>query len=210
MPNKDYYNSLGIPKTASQDEIKKAYRKSAMQYHPDRAGKSAEAKFKEVNEAYQVLSDPQKRAAYDRFGEAGVNGAGGAGGFGGSQQGGFSQGGFGQGGFDFSGFGGGGGLGSIFEDLFEGAFSQVQAEISISIPQAVLGDEIIFQTQQGDKLKLRIPPGVHDGSQFRFRAKGAQTRRGRGDLLISVHIEIPRRLSREERRLYEELKKIER
>ncbi|MDO8512930.1 MAG: DnaJ domain-containing protein [bacterium] len=206
--DRDYYEILGITKSASADEIKKAYRKMAMQHHPDRAGKSAEGRFKEVNEAYQVLSDPQKRAAYDQFGKAGV-GAGSPGGFGGGfSQGGYS-GGFNQGGFDFSGFSGGG-LGSIFEDLFEGAFSNVQAEINISIPQAVLGDEIHFQTQHGDKLKLRIPPGMHDGAQFRFRGKGAQTRRGRGDLVISVHIQTPRHLTRDQRRLYEELKHLER
>ncbi len=207
---KDYYEVLGISKSASDEEIKKAYRKMAMKYHPDRAGKSAEAQFKEVNEAYQALSDPQKRAAYDQFGHAGV-GQGGAGGFGGGGfggggfQGGFGQ---GQGGFDFSGFGGGG-LGSIFEDLFEGAFANIQAEIAISISQAVLGDEIHFQTQQGDKLKLKIPAGVNDGAQFRFRGKGTQTRRGRGDLVISVRIEIPRHLSREQKRLWEELRKLD-
>lgn len=215
--NRDYYDILGLSKSASLDDIKKAYRKLAMQYHPDRAGKSAEGKFKEVNEAYQILSDPQKRAAYDQFGHAGVGqGTGGFGGGAGGFGGGFGQGGFagqqGAGGFDFSGFSGfgGGGLGSIFEDLFEGAFSNVQAEVAISIPQAVLGDEIHFQTQQGDKLKLKIPPGIHDGAQFRFRGKGAQTRRGRGDLIISVRIQIPRKLSREQKHLYEQLKNLDR
>src|SRR6059058_3567326 len=77
----DFYKTLGVENGASDDEIKKAYRKLAMQYHPDRNGgaKEAEEKFKEITEAYDVLRDPQKRAAYDRYGEAGLRGAAGAG-----------------------------------------------------------------------------------------------------------------------------------
>ena len=77
MSKRDYYEALGVPKNASDEEIKKAYRKLAMKYHPDRnqgdAGKDAEAKFKEAKEAYEMLSDPQKRAAYDQYGHAGVD-----------------------------------------------------------------------------------------------------------------------------------------
>ena len=114
MSKKDYYEILGVPKDASDAEIKKAFRKLAIKYHPDKNRddpKAAEEKFKEVNEAYSVLSNKQKRAQYDQFGpDAFQNGAGaggfGQGGFGGF--GGFGQGGFGgQGGFsDFGGFGG--------------------------------------------------------------------------------------------------------
>ncbi|MFL5616691.1 MAG: molecular chaperone DnaJ [Gemmatimonadaceae bacterium] len=77
----DFYNVLGVPRGASDDDIKKAYRKLAMQYHPDRnnGAKDAEEKFKEITEAYDVLRDPQKRAAFDRYGEAGLRGSGGAG-----------------------------------------------------------------------------------------------------------------------------------
>ncbi len=108
MAGKDYYKTLGVEKGASDDDIKKAYRKLVTQYHPDRNKddpKKAEEKFKEVNEAYDVLKDPQKRAAYDRFGEAAFQG-GGAG-----------PGGFGFGGGDFSG-GGFAGFGDMFEDMF--------------------------------------------------------------------------------------------
>src|SRR5947207_5973085 len=75
----DFYSTLGVPRGASDDDIKKAYRKLAMQYHPDRnnGAKDAEEKFKEITEAYDVLRDPQKRAAYDRYGEAGLRGGAG-------------------------------------------------------------------------------------------------------------------------------------
>lgn len=74
--NKDYYSSLGVPKTASEAEIKKAYKKLAMQYHPDRnkGDKKAEGKFKEINEAYQVLGDTEKKKNYDQFGSADFSG----------------------------------------------------------------------------------------------------------------------------------------
>src|SRR6187549_1971667 len=77
----DFYGTLGVAKDATDDDIKKAYRKLAMQYHPDRNGgaKDAEERFKTISEAYEVLRDPQKRAAYDRYGEAGLRGGGGGG-----------------------------------------------------------------------------------------------------------------------------------
>src|SRR5271154_1258903 len=111
MP-KDYYGILGVSKGANEDEIKKAYRKLAHQYHPDKTG-GDDHKFKEINEAYQILSDKNKRAQYDRFGTADPMGGGGPWGAG---QGGF-RGGFG---FDPSQFSDMGDLGDVMESIFEG------------------------------------------------------------------------------------------
>ncbi|MCR4277414.1 MAG: hypothetical protein NUV80_00365 [Candidatus Berkelbacteria bacterium] len=80
--------------------------------------------------------------------------------------------------------------------------------MAISIPQAVLGDTVRFKTNFGDEIELRIPPATQEGQSFRFRGKGQQTRRGRGDLTVVIHIDIPRRLTREQKELYEELKNL--
>ncbi len=141
MANQDYYATLGVAKDASTDDIKKAYRKLAHKYHPDK-GKGDDAKFKEVNEAYQVLSDPAKRQQYDQFGAAGgPNGPGSAGfdpnqGFGGFQ---------GQG-FDFGNMGG---FGDIFEQFFSGGQTtrtrgpargaDLEVQLNLSFEEAVKG-----------------------------------------------------------------------
>lgn len=190
----DYYKLLGVEKSASADEIKRAFRKKAHELHPDKGGDAE--KFKKVNEAYQVLSDPQKRQQYDTFGSAGPQGAG----FGGGA--GFE-------GFDFSNFGGSGfgGFGDIFSDMFASAMANVQAEVQISIPQAVLGDK--FELRVGnEKIMLEVPAGCQDGQQVVFRGMGKAYRSGRGDLTIILRVVVPRRLSRRERELYEELKRL--
>ncbi len=200
MANKDYYDILGVSKGASPEDIKRAYRKMAHEHHPDKGGgKEAETRFKEINEAYQVLSDPQKRSQYDTFGSAS-----------GPQFGGGGYGDFSQGNYDFSqGFGFSGGIGDIFEGLFGQAMSQLQAEMEISIPQAVLGDTLTLSVD-GKPVELRIPPGTADGQSFRMSGKGRAYKGGVGDLIITVRVRVPRHLSREQRELYEKLKTIER
>lgn len=199
---KDYYDLLGVSKNATGEEIKKAYRKMAMKYHPDRGGD--QVKFKEINEAYQVLSNPQKRAGYDQFGSAGTS----SGGFSGTGFGGQGQGNYQNGDFDetFSGFGG---FGDIFESFFGNAFSQVQSELPISISQAILGDKVRFRTQNNEEIELTIPAGTQDGQGFRFTAKGMAYRGGRGDLIVTVRIKMPKKISREERELYQKLRELE-
>jgi molecular chaperone DnaJ len=147
MAKQDYYETLGVSKSASADEIKKAFRKLAVQYHPDKTG-GDDTKFKEVNEAYEVLKDQQKRQRYDQFGHAGVGGNAG----GGSPFDGFDFGGFGGSQnvhFDF----GDGGLGDIFGQFFGGASggsgrasrtrrgSDVETKVTLDFAEAVFGVE---------------------------------------------------------------------
>ena len=206
---KDYYDILGINKSASADEIKRAYRKLALAHHPDRNGGSEnEKKFKEVNEAYQVLSDPKKRQQYDQYGRTfDQNGAGGgAGGFGGFDTSGFE--GFDFGGRGGGGFGFGGGIGDIFEEFFGAQFAQIQAELSVSPAQAVLGDEVKISVG-GENIELKIPAGIQSGTTFRFPGKGKSYKGGKGDLLLTIKIEMPKRISKEEKELWEKLKNVE-
>ena len=145
MSKRDYYEVLGVSKGASDDELKKAFRKAAVKYHPDK-DTGDEAKFKEVNEAYEVLKDKQKRQRYDQFGHAGVGGASGNGaGYGGNPFEGF--GGASSQGFEFN-FGDGG-LGDIFGQFFGGSQStrgpqrgrDVEVEIQLSFEEAIFGVE---------------------------------------------------------------------
>lgn len=176
----DYYEILGVNKTASADEIKKAYRKLALQYHPDRnKTKEGEEKFKEVTKAYEVLSDPQKRQTYDQFGaaafEQGAGGFGGAdgpfGGFGGQggRSGPFTYTTNGQG-FDFD-FGGFSDPFEIFEQFFGGGFSRQARRpvysLTITFDEAINGAEKEISID-GKKQKIKIPPGVDSGTRIRF------------------------------------------
>lgn len=139
MAKRDYYEILGVGKDASADEIKKAFRRAAVEHHPDRGGD--EAKFKEINEAYEVLKDASKRQRYDQFGHAGVGGASGNpfGGFGGQGQNvNFDFGDLGLGDIFSSFFGGGGGGGSPRQARGR----DVEAEVEISFEQAVFGTEV--------------------------------------------------------------------
>ncbi len=191
---KDYYKILGVSRNATAEELKRAYRHLAQKHHPDKGGDPE--RFKEVNEAYQALSDPKKRAAYDQFGTTDFSGFGGPGAgagfddiFGGRRSAGF-----------------GGGLGDIFETFFGQAFSQVQVELRVKLTQALLGDTIRFRTQQGEDVELKLPPGTQDGQAFQFSGKGMPYRGGRGDLLAVVRIEYPRRLTNKQRAIIEQLR----
>lgn len=145
MSKRDFYDILGINRDAADDEIKKAYRKLAMKYHPDRNpdSKEAEEKFKEVKEAYEILSDSQKRAAYDQYGHAGVDPQ--AGGFGGGGGAGF--GGFGDAFADIFGdiFGGGGRSGGGRSNVYRGADLRYNMEISLE------------EAAKGCEKQIRIP-----------------------------------------------------
>lgn len=177
----DFYEVLGVPKTATKDEIKSAYRKMAMKYHPDRnKAPDAEEKFKGINEAYEVLSNEQKRGAYDQYGHAAFDPS--AGGFGGhtySNQSGpnftYSQGGnnpFGDAGFDFGGFNN---PFDIFEQFFGGGFSgQTQRgprlemyKIQLTFLEAANGCEKDVKIK-GENKHIKIPAGVDDGQKIKF------------------------------------------
>ena len=200
---KDYYQALGVTKSATPDEIKKAYRKLALQCHPDRnKGKDAEGKFKEVTKAYEVLSDPQKKQAYDQFGHAAFEQGAGQGPFGGAggpfggfgQQGGpfsytYSTGGDGGAGFDFGGFND---PFEIFEQFFGGGspFGARSARrqaysLTLNFLEAVNGTTKKV-TIDGRSQTIKIPAGVDEGSRIRF-----------GDYDVVVQVSGDKRFQRE-------------
>lgn len=213
MAKRDYYEVLGVSKSASDDEIKKAYRKLAIKYHPDKnpGDKEAEEKFKEATEAYEVLNDKQKRARYDQFGHAGVGGNAGNP-FGGGNP-------FGQdGNFNFNGqsfrfdFGGGapGGLDDILGDLFGfggGARRRramrgqdFETQVIVDFKEAVFGTtREISAPESGKKIKVKIPAGIDDGMAVRLAGKGgAAPKDGEpGDLYVRVRVKPDKVLTRE-------------
>lgn len=207
MAKRDYYEILGISKDASDDEIKKAYRKLAVKYHPDKnpGDKEAEAKFKEVNEAHDVLSDKQKRARYDQFGHAGVGGASGNPFAGGNP--------FGQGGnFNFNGqtfnfdFGGAGGFEDILGSLFGfGGARRARRGADYQTSVTLTFEEAIFGTTKevsanGESMKVKIPAGIDDGMSIRLRGKGGEAPEGgteKGDLYVKVRVKPHKNLTRE-------------
>lgn len=203
----DYYSILGVAKNASQEDVKKAYRKLAIQYHPDKKG-GDEKKFKEINEAYSILGDEKKRNYYDRFGSApGSQGAGGDpfGGFGGFRHGNGSQ--------DFGDiFGGSFDLNDLFEQFFGGAprggfrgsartharnWTTLELEIPLSL--AVLGGTVEVQTQWG-KARIEIPPGTETGESIRWSDTSI-------DIIFVMKVKTPRHISKKARELFEALKK---
>lgn len=183
MSKRDYYEVLGVPKGASDDEIKKAFRKKAIEYHPDKQG-GDEAKFKEVNEAYEVLKDSSKRQRYDQFGHAGVGGNGG-----------------GYGGNPFGGFGGNGqemhfdfgdlGLGDIFGSFFGGGQQRsqrtkrgrdVETTIELTFEQAVFGTDVDLNLTLDDTCSHCKGTTAEPGSEL----KTCETCKGHGQVMTAT------------------------
>jgi curved DNA-binding protein len=217
---KDYYETLGVPKTATEAEIKKAFRKLARVHHPDvvkeRDKKTAEAKFKEINEAYEVLSDPEKRKKYDTLGADWERGGSpqqappnwqdfaqpGAGGRAGGTE--FHFGGTGFSDFFETFFGGRGPEGgSPFGDFNAGgeaggfgapaAGNDVEADIMVTLDEAINGNKRQVSLRRSDTAKaetynIRIPAGVHEGQRIRLAGQGERAGRGgkAGDLYLRV------------------------
>ncbi len=210
MAKKDFYQLLGVSRTATPEEIKKAYRKLAMQFHPDKNqnNKKAEEKFKEIAEANEVLSDEKKRQAYDQFGHAGAEGFAGAGGP------------FGGGSRAHRGAGGSDPFQNIFGDVFGDIFNQTQQRgrggrgenpfgdggrkrhrgsdlkytLTITFEEAALGCEklISFSRQVGAKedrakLSITVPSGVKDGQRLKLSSEGDKPSLGAaGDLFVII------------------------
>ena len=202
MAKRDYYDILGVSRNASDDEIKKAYRKLAIKYHPDKnpGDKEAEAKFKEISEAHEILSDKQKRARYDQFGHAGVGGNAGGGNP------------FAGGNYNFNGqsfnfdFGAGGGLDDILGSIFGFGGGQrrpargtdYRTTVVLNFEEAVFGVTKII-TADGKELKVKIPAGIDDGMSIRLTGKGGAAPKGgtKGDLYVSVRVKPHKHLTRE-------------
>ncbi|MFT5657958.1 MAG: curved DNA-binding protein [Gammaproteobacteria bacterium] len=211
MKYQDYYQILDVPRNAATADIKKAYRKQARRYHPDvNSEASAEEKFKEANEAYEVLKDTEKRQAYDRFGSdwkqgQEFNGGGGGGGFGGGGNSGFSGG-------DFSDF-----FESIFGDAQQGGHGRPRQasakkgddhhlKLDISLEEAYLGGSKTIQFNKKSpnagklsslelkKLKINIPKGVAMGQKIRLSKQGHASAQGgeAGDLYLEMNILLHR------------------
>ena len=214
----DYYKVLGVERDASQEEIKKAYRKLAKKYHPDinRENPQAQERFQEINEANEVLGDPEKRRRYDEHGEhwkhseefeAQQRNAHGFGG--GAQE------------FGFGGFGGFGDFGrsadnrSGFSDFFEQLFGSayragrqqqahdLQTTLQLTLKEAATTHKRILEIN-GEKIAITIPAGIADGQKIRVKGRGGRSNDGtrRGDLYITFHIEPDRRFTREGDDLY--------
>ncbi|MDD5213131.1 MAG: DnaJ domain-containing protein [Candidatus Gracilibacteria bacterium] len=219
MSNKNYYDILGVSKTASEEEIKKAYRKQAMKHHPDRnkGEKTDESKIKEINEAYEVLSDKTKKKQYDTFGSTG-NFSGGAGGFSGYEDifGGASRGGSRQqtGGFDFdlgdifSQFGGGSSkkqkrqTSYDYDDMFsshqtkkEEVNLDLEKTYEVAIFDLILGTKIDVEGADKQKAKLKIPEGTKPGTKFKVKEFGKSLAGKKGNLIVKIEAKMPKHIS---------------
>jgi len=221
----DYYKIMGVPKDTPQNEIKSAYRKRSKQFHPDLHpdDPKAKAKFQMLNEAYAVLSDPDKRAKYDKYGEQWKNAEAyeqsmgkGFDPFGGGSQ---DTDGWTTGGFSFD-FGSGK---SSFSDFFEQLFGNggrkrtsrsnastkdynAYSTVNIDMYTALLGGDIILQTQSS-KLKFKVKECTQNGTKVRLKGKGYQKPDGSyGDLIITYNVKLPTSLSERQKELIQEMR----
>ena len=228
----DYYKILGVDKTIPQKDVKKAYLKRAKQFHPDLHpdDPKAQAKFQALQEAYDVIGDPEKRRKYDQYGEQWKQ-AEQFQGFGGGAGGGNPF-----GGFDFSQFtsGSGGGFSDFFESLFgrkgrEGGgfggfqgFSsggtgygrqartnsgEMNANVTIDLYTALLGGEVMLSLSNGQKVKMKIKPETQPGTKVRLRGKGYDRGDGTfGDLIITYQVKLPTNLSERQKSLLQQMR----
>ena len=226
----DYYKILGVPKDTPQSEIKAAYSKRSKQFHPDLHpdDPKAKAKFQLLNEAYEVLNDPDKRARYDQYGEN-WDKMNPGGGFGDQQGGGDPFGGFNpfsNGGNPFMGgdgstfefnMGGAGGFSDFFTSLFgemagrraqsarqqqhSSAPAESHATIDIDMYTALLGGEVIIESGT-EKLKLRLKPCTQPGSKLRLKGKGG----GGRDLILTINVTLPTSLTPRQQELLIQMK----
>lgn len=218
----DYYKILGVDKNIAQKDVKRAYLKRAKQFHPDLHpdDPKAKAKFQMLNEAYEVINDPEKRKKYDQYGEHwkeadAYNAAGGAGG---SYY--YKGGGSPFEGFDFSGFSqGGGGFSDFFKDLFGTAgrsrggksrmrqnSGEMHANVNIDLYTALLGGEVLLQLSNGSKVKLKVKPETQNGTKARLRGKGYDRGDGTiGDMIITYNVMLPTNLSERQKDLLRQM-----
>ena len=201
--SKDLYEALGLSKSATDDEIKKAYRKLAREHHPDMVKDGdkvvAEKRFKEINEAYKVLSDSQKRKQYDQFGSVGNDFGGFSGGQAGGQRGPFS--------YTYTSNGGNMGFEGIDPfDIFEEVFGfrgfggargpkkgkSLHYELHVEFSDAVKGTEKSINVESG-KVNIKIPAGIRDGIEMKFAQKGMPSQGGgvNGDLFLTIRVQTP-------------------
>lgn len=218
MNYKDYYQLLGVAKTASEKDIKRAYRDLARKYHPDKnpGDNAAEEKFKEINEAYEVLGSPEKRTKYDQLGANYHR---------------FQQGGGNPGNFDYSqwvaqGAGAGGyrmnvedlfgsnaGFSDFFTSIFGGRGAQAQPvtgrniehTVDISLEEAYHGTVRALVRDDGERFNAKIPRGAKTGTRIRLRGKGSPGAAGSGDLYLNVNVKSHPILTREDDNLGLEL-----
>ena len=224
----DYYKILGVDRNIPQKDVRRAFLKRAKQFHPDLHpdDPKAKAKFQALNEAYEVIGDPEKRKKYDQYGQNwkeadAFNQAGGNAGGGTEFHWSSSGGGSPFDGFDFSSFGsGGGGFSSFFEDLFgHGAghgFSsrsartstgEMNAKVNIDLYTALVGGEVIIQLSTGSKIKLKVKPETQNGTRVRLRGKGYDRGDGTyGDLIITYNVTLPTNLSDRQKQLLNEMR----